>query len=249
MKVQNILFCSFNIMQKENHINRQIVQTADGSNSLYLPDLHEHYHSVHGAIQESKHVFIHEGFMKAAKGGGRLTILEVGLGTGLNCLLTHIYANLLGVQVHYTAIEPFPLLAQEYTSINHPALLPGEDNNQLFTLMHECDVHRDVLLRPGFCLLKISETLQDVTLPPEHYHLVYFDAFGPQVQPELWGHDVFEKMAASMVTGGMLVTYSARGSVKRALKASGFTLEHPAGPPGKREMTRATKIAVDLNRL
>jgi tRNA U34 5-methylaminomethyl-2-thiouridine-forming methyltransferase MnmC len=235
-------------MQKRNHINREIVQTADGSSILFLPDLHEHYHSIHGAIQESKHVFIHEGFIKAAKADGRLSVLEVGLGTGLNCLLTHIYANLLGMQVHYTAIEPYPLLEEEYRKINHPALLPGEGNSHIFSQIHECDAGVEVLLRPGFWLLKINQTFQEVILPPGQFNLVYFDAFGPQVQPELWGQDVFEKMATSMVTGGMLVTYSARGSVKRALKASGFTLEHPAGPPGKRQMTRATKETGDNER-
>lgn len=235
-------------MQKRNHINREIVQTADGSSSLFLPGLQEHYHSVHGAIQESKHVFIHEGFIKAAKADGRLAVLEVGLGTGLNCLLTHIYANLLGVQVHYTAIEPYPLLEEEYRQINHPALLPGEGNSHIFSQIHECDAGIDVLLRPGFFLLKINQTLHEVNLPPGQFNLVYFDAFGPQVQPELWGQDVFEKMAASMITGGVLVTYSARGSVKRAMKASGFSLEHPAGPPGKRQMTRATKETGDNDR-
>ncbi len=224
-----------------NPFTRQIVQTADGSSSIFLPELNEHYHSVHGAMQESECVFIQQGYDSLAKQFAQLHILEVGLGTGLNCLLTLKRSILWKNNVHYTAIEPYPLSTEEWGSLNYPHVISGQHTNESFSLIHNSEFGKEIALTSNFKLIKYHDTIQAVDLPDEMYHLVYFDAFGPQVQPELWTLDVFEKVARSMQTGGVLVTYSAKGSVKRALKACGFVLEHPAGPPGKREMTRAVK--------
>ena len=225
----------------KNKFIRQIVHTQDGSSSFFLPELHEHYHSVHGAIQESEHVFIRQGFDVASKNYDQINILEVGLGTGLNCLLSLQRSIILKKNVFYTAIEPYPLSAEEWGSLNYPQMTAGEYIKDAFNSIHTLGYGMEVSLSSNLRLIKLHDTIQAVDLPDKLYHLVYFDAFGPQVQPELWSREVFEKVAQSMKTGGVLVTYSAKGSVKRALKACGFVLEHPAGPPGKREMTRAVK--------
>ncbi len=168
-------------------------------------------------------------------------ILEVGMGTGLNCLLTLKRSQILKKQVHYTAIEPFPLAKDEWGMLNYPEKIGGDGINDIFGLLHACCYGQDVRLSPGFTLRKWQQSIEIVSLPDATYDLVYFDAFGPQVQPELWTEQVFKKVSQSLKAGGLLVTYSAKGSVKRALKACSFVLEHPRGAPGKREMTRATK--------
>lgn len=226
-------------MKKQYH--RQIVQTGDGSSGIFLPGLNEHYHSVHGALQESVHVFIREGFEKLAARPGRVDILEVGLGTGLNCLLTALKAMTDNRIFLYTALEPYPLTRSEYTRLNYPLLLKTEEAAGIFNRIHACRFGHVVSLWDGFGFMKHRQTIQEADLPAGIYRLVYYDAFGPQVAPEMWHQELFEKIYASMADGGVLVTYCARGSVKRALKASGFKLEHPAGPPGKREITRGVK--------
>ena len=224
---------------EKNILNRQIVQTADGSSSLFLPDLNEHYHSVHGAMQESAHVFIAEGLARKADELQNVAVLEVGLGTGLNCLLTFAFARKKGIGIHYTAIEPYPLTAEEYARINHPRMVVFDGIDDLFHMIHTGYFGIDLHFGESFVLNKVKSRVEDVVLADNSFDLVYFDAFGPQVQPGCWQQEIFEKIGRSMKRGGMLVTYSARGSVKRALKGAGFVLEHPPGPPGKREMTRA----------
>lgn len=226
----------------KNPFPRQIVQTEDGSSSIFLPDLNEHYHSVHGAIQESEHVFIRHGFDLVCEKSDQIKLLEVGLGTGLNCLLTLRASMRLEKMVSYTGLEPYPLSQEEWESLNYPQVINGIDIMEPYRMLHTSEYGMDVKLSSRFTLNKLEQTIEAVDLPDDCYHLVYFDAFGPQVQPELWNVEVFEKVAQSMRAGGVLVTYSAKGIVKRALKACGFMLEHPAGPPGKREMTRAVKV-------
>ncbi len=225
----------------KNQFVRQIVHTEDGSSSIFLPELNEHYHSVHGAIQESEHVFIKEGFNLASKKGYQIRILEVGMGAGLNCLLTLRQSLILERQVHYTTIEPFPLAKDEWGMLNYPEKIGGDGISEAFCLLHTCDYGQEVRLSPGFILCKWQQPIEMVSLPYATYDLVYFDAFGPQVQPELWTEQVFKKVSRSVKKGGLLVTFSAKSKVKRVLKDCGFVLEHPKGPPGKREMTRAKK--------
>jgi tRNA U34 5-methylaminomethyl-2-thiouridine-forming methyltransferase MnmC len=224
-------------------LTRQIVHTEDGSSSIFLPELNEHYHSFHGAIQESKYVFINQGFDLALNSFDQLNVFEVGLGTGLNCLLTLQRSIILNKNVLYTAIEPYPLSDEEWGSLNYPQMITGQNLKEVFSLIHNSEFGIEVNLSVNFKMIKLQQTLQTVALPEDIFHLVYFDAFCPQVQPELWSKEIFEKIAQSMKIGGLLVTYSAKGIVKRALKECGFVLEHPAGPPGKREMTRALKVS------
>ncbi len=206
-----------------------------------MSGLQEHYHSVHGALQESRHVFIDQGLALASERKNALSILEVGFGTGLNCLLTVGYLQKRGMQVRYEALEPFPLTREEVAMINHAEIMGDGLLQVVLNKMHDAPFETDMELAPGFLLRKMNMTIQEARLPSRRFDLVYFDAFGPQVQPECWDEDVFRNMADAMVPGAILVTYSARGSVKRALRACGFVLEHPPGPPGKWEMTRAIK--------
>ncbi len=226
----------------KKHYHRQIVQTEDGSMSLFLPEMQEHYHSVHGAIQESLHVFISEGFEKVASRSKLLSVLEVGLGTGLNCLLTAIQAKKHQLSVSYTALEPFPLIQEEYSLLNYHQMIEEEGVASLINDIHVCEFETVHWLTPSFSFRKLRQTVQDVILPESSYNLIYYDAFGPQVEPDMWEPDIFQKMFACLKNEGVLVTYCARGSVKRTLKACGFVLEHPKGPPGKREITRGGKV-------
>ncbi len=222
--------------------NRKLIQTADGSHTLFLPELNEHYHSVHGALPESLHVFIREGLdlvlqNKKVEAG----ILEVGLGTGLNALLTLMRSADAGCRISYLALEPYPLTPKEVELLNFFDLMPGSIPRDAFMRMHEMPFHHKETIHPGFSFEKWPYSLHEAPLPAEAFDLVYFDAFGPQVQPELWTEGAFSSVYASMKKEGVLTTYSAKGSVKRALKACGFCLDHPSGPKGKREMTRAVK--------
>lgn len=224
-----------------DHLGRRVVVTADGSTTLYLPSLREHYHSVHGAQQESAHVFIAQGLKHAWEGLDRICILEVGLGTGLNCLLTLDEALKSNTQVQYVALEPHPLQSHEYRQLHFPFMEGRPPLRQAFMQLHQGPFGERLALAPGFLLEKMPEGLLEARLPDQVFHLVYFDAFAPQVQPGMWTPECFEKVFAAMKPGGVLVTYSAKGAVKRAMRTAGFVLQHPPGPPGKREMTRATK--------
>ena len=226
-----------------NFYNRRLIQTADGSHTLFLPELNEYYHSVHGALPESLHVFIREGLdLVMQKKTAEAHILEVGLGTGLNALLTLMRSAGTGCSISYLALEPYPLTRGEVDSLNFYELMKEKMPEKAFRRIHEIPFSKRETIAPGFEFEKWLNKVHEAPLPVEAFNLVYFDAFGPQVQPELWTEGVFARVFAAMKKGGVLTTYSAKGSVKRALKASGFCLEHPAGPKGKREMTRAFKL-------
>ncbi|MBL7889407.1 MAG: tRNA (5-methylaminomethyl-2-thiouridine)(34)-methyltransferase MnmD [Bacteroidia bacterium] len=216
----------------------EIIQTADGSHSLYLKELDEHYHSVHGAIQEGIHVFINAGLQACNK--EKISILEIGLGTGLNALLTLMEVERFNKQVHYTAIEAFPLEEQLINQLNYVQVLNAGTLREQFERMHTSAWGEEQPLNNKFTLLKLKGQLQ-TTVFPATYDLIYFDAFGPRVQPEMWTEEIFSKMFTVLAPGGMLVTYCAKGEVKRTLKKVGFVVETLPGPPGKREMVRARK--------
>ncbi len=222
-------------------MQREIVFTADGSHTVSIPEMNVTYHSVHGAIQESKHVFIEAG-LKYASGRftrpGVLRILEVGLGTGLNALLTLIEAENNQYPIHYTAIEPFPLSAEEIASLNYCEQLNRNDLQYTFIKLHMCEWEKDIVLTSYFTIHKTNQSLlQFVTT--ERYDLVYFDAFAPGAQPELWTKEIFKTLYQLLSPGGVLVTYCSKGDVRRAMQDAGFSIEKLAGPPGKREMIRA----------
>ena len=224
-------------------MQRKIILTADGSHTVTIPEMNVTYHSVHGAIQESRHVFIEAGLKYAS---GRFTrpdalhILEIGLGTGLNALLSLIESENKQLQIHYTAIEPFPLSAEEIASLNYCQQLDRNDLQDMFAKLHTCELEKETALASYFTVHKTTQSLLQFTTI-ERYDLVYFDAFAPSAQPELWTNDVFENLNQLLLPGGILVTYCSKGDVRRAMLAAGFTIEKLAGPPGKREMIRAIK--------
>ncbi len=218
----------------------ELVVTGDGSHTLFVPALKEHYHSIFGAIRESRHIFIDSGLLYFPDHSA-LTILETGFGTGLNVLLTSMEANNHNIKVNYIAVEPYPLEAAIYLQLNYPYKLGLQESLHLFKAIHAAPFKKTTSITQGFSLTKIKGKLEDIVLSAKSIDLVYFDAFSPEVQPELWTDKIFRKVFAAMKPGGILVTYSAKGSVRRALMNTGFQVEKLPGPPGKREITRAIK--------
>lgn len=216
--------------------------TGDGSHTLYVPELGEHYHSVFGAIAESRHIFLDAGFKHINRPFETIEILEIGLGTGLNALLTFIESEAGRCQVKYTTIELNPLKEDIYSLLNYADLLNYRDSWKIFSLLHQSAWNEPVHLTSFFSFYKIKASLQDYQPEKEAFDLVYFDAFGPDVQPEMWTKEVFDKMAFGLKKHGVLVTYSTKGTVKRNLSGAGFSLEKLPGPRGKREILRAIKI-------
>lgn len=215
-----------------------IVTTEDGSHTLYVPDLDEHYHSVHGAISESDHIFIKSGLN--CSDADPVSIFEVGFGTGLNALLTCIEASAGRRKIHYTSVEKYPLDEAMVRSLNY-AVLTGNEGRNWFELIHSCDWDRPVEITENFILHKIHG---DIVMEGIGglYDLIYFDAFGPGKQPEMWTTEIFRKISGITRPGGILVTYSVKGDVKRALRANKFAVSLLPGPAGKRHILRAVKI-------
>jgi tRNA U34 5-methylaminomethyl-2-thiouridine-forming methyltransferase MnmC len=221
-------------------MNPELILTGDGSHTLYVPQLNEHYHSTFGAIQESRHIFIEAGLKQTFPVQSPLRILEVGFGTGLNAFLSLLEAGKSGKIIHYTSIEPFPLNPEITILLNYPELL-STAKTSLFKKMHDAEWNREIKVTGQFTLIKVLQYLQKIKLERNYFDLVYFDAFGPEVQPDLWTEEIFRKIFLSLKKGGILMTYSAKGSVRRALKNSGFSVEKLPGPAGKREITKAIK--------
>jgi tRNA U34 5-methylaminomethyl-2-thiouridine-forming methyltransferase MnmC len=219
-------------------VNRELRITEDGSHTIYLRDLDEPYHSIHGSIQESMHVFINQGFNLV--GRSPIRILEIGLGTGLNILLTLAESEKRRVEVSYHAVEKYPLVPREFKSLNFEQFIPDVASGSLMAI-HERPWGQDIMLSGNFTLFKELADIRDM-IPNKTFDLVYFDAFAPDKQPELWNENVFRKVAGCMKPGAILVTYAAKGSVRRTMKACGFLVEKVPGPPGKREMIRARRI-------
>jgi tRNA U34 5-methylaminomethyl-2-thiouridine-forming methyltransferase MnmC len=214
--------------------------TGDGSHTLFVPELKEHYHSTFGAIRESEFVFIRSGFDQVDRMVSPVRILEMGFGTGLNAFLTFLRAEKSSGKVEYTAVEKFPLPKETVTQLNFPGILTSGDE-RVFAALHDSDWGKMVNISRDFSIHKIKEDLTQVSFEPDHFGLVYFDAFGPEIQPELWTEKVFQKIAFAMKQEGILVTYSSKGSVRRAMKIAGLHVEKIPGPPGKREICRAIK--------
>ncbi|CAN5914803.1 tRNA (5-methylaminomethyl-2-thiouridine)(34)-methyltransferase MnmD [soil metagenome] len=219
----------------------EVRQTKDGSSTLYVPELNEHYHSVHGALQESMHVFIQAGLGYFLPRREELRVLEVGFGTGLNALLTLQQALLHQTPVLYDSLEKYPLAPAVIKELHFEKFILNPELLDFHGQLHAVPWNEQVPVTPFFSLRKIETDLQQHVFPEAYYHLVYFDAFAPEKQPELWTEEVFAQLFAGLQPDGVLVSYCAKGSFKRSLKAAGFAVEALPGPPGKREMTRAHK--------
>jgi len=216
----------------------QLVITADGSHTIYVPELNEHYHSIHGAIQESELIFIKYGFEFCK--ADPVNIFEVGLGTGLNVLLTAMKSLFEARVVNYTAIEKYPLTEQVINTLNYYKFA-GKGAKYLFKKIHSCPWNVNVNICKNFNFKKINGDMVDYVIEGK-YDLIYFDAFGPDKQPELWTGNIFSKLSSASNRNSIIVTYSAKGEVKRNLKACKFNVSFLPGPPGKREIIRAIKI-------
>lgn len=224
-------------------MKREIIKTADGSSTIFLPDWNEHYHSKHGALQEALHVFIKTGFHHYLQNyhPKQLSILEIGFGTGLNALLTFFEAESSKVKVDYAGVEAYPVSAEELSALDYAEVVPKRNASEVFQKLHETGWEKWSEISSFFSLCKEKKFFSEISAKDE-YDLIYFDAFGPRVQPELWSEKVFRNMYSSLREKGVLVTYSAKGDVRRAMEAAGFVVERLPGPPGKREMLRASKI-------
>ena len=223
-------------------LGRNIVVTADGSTTIGIPSWNEHYHSTHGAVNEAMHVFIQNGlshWKSQNPNDVRCNILEIGFGTGLNAWLTFLNNVDSNLTVFYYGIEAFPVQIELIEALNYTQLAESSKAN-IFRSMHLNEWNVPLSLSPNFSLTKIQSTFEAVKAK-DAYDLIYYDAFGARVQPELWTVQMFQKMQNALKPGGVLVTYCAKGSVRRALLDVGLEVERLIGPPGKREMLRASK--------
>lgn len=217
-------------------MKREVVITADGSPTVEIPSMGVTYHSRHGAITESLHVFIDAGLKYwNEQNRGECSILEMGFGTGLNALLTLMEAEKLQRRILYTAIEPFPLEEEIVHQLNY---IPERKNT--FLPLHSCEWEKEIAMSPFFTFKKCNTSLTAFS-SPQNFDVIYYDAFAPNAQPELWTQEIFEKLYRMLAPAGLLVTYCSKGEVQRAMKSVGFKVEKLAGPPGKREMLRGRR--------
>ncbi|APS39015.1 MULTISPECIES: tRNA (5-methylaminomethyl-2-thiouridine)(34)-methyltransferase MnmD [Salegentibacter] len=223
-------------------MERKIIKTGDGSVTIHLSEWDEQYHSKHGAIQEARHVFIKMGleYWVELNKKKNPAILEIGFGTGLNAFITFLEAQKLQLKIDYTGVEAYPVSTSEIKALNYAEMLSAENQIETFRSMHEIPWNKKVDISENFQLEKQQQRFEEIE-DINQYNLVFFDAFGARVQPELWTEDIFSRMFAAMKNNSVLVTYSAKGSVRRAMQTAGFIVERLPGPPGKREMLRALK--------
>ncbi len=222
----------------------QLITTGDGSHSLLNTELNETYHSVHGAVRESLHVFIKNGieFYIQINQPEQLNILEIGFGTGLNTLLTLKHTQDSKTNINYTSIEAFPISLEIANQLSYPSDILLPNSVALFQTLHKAVWNEPVSILPNFVLKKWQTVLQEIDLEKNKFDLIYFDAFAPNKQPEMWEISILKKVVDSLTDNGIFVTYCAKGQLKRDLKSLGLVVESLAGPPGKREMIRATKV-------
>lgn len=223
-------------------MKRSIITTSDGSKTIQIEGWNEQYHSIHGALQEAKHVYINAGlktFLERQSKQNALTILEIGFGTGLNALLTALESLNISQEICYHGIEAYPVEAEELQALGYHTLI-GSDPS-IFQNIHNCSWHETHKILPHFSIVKRQAFFSDIA-EVNAFDVIYFDAFGPRVQPNLWIESIFKKMYEALRPNGLLVTYCAKGSVRRCMQAVGFEVERLPGPPGKREMLRAIKL-------
>ena len=224
-------------------MKREIKTTNDGSKTLYINELNENYHSHHGGLQEAEHVFINNGLK--ILNDYEIRILELGLGTGLNVLVTidEFLKTDKNHVIHYFSLEKYPIIESEIEELNYGALFNNEEIIKFYQKIHDCEWNVAIELLPNFYFTKFKcdfFELKDLALPK--INLVYFDCFGARVQPDLWEKPMFEMVAEKMEIEGLLTTYSSKGSVRRILQELNFKVEKKTGPPGKREMINAYKM-------
>lgn len=226
------------MQDKLNEIHRELQMTADGSYTLFMPEMNEHYHSVNGAVQESRHVFIEAGLHHVLR--KKVTILEIGFGTGLNAFLTLLDSVTTETEVYYYSFELYPLSLDIIDALNYGEII-SRNKKDAFRALHIANWNQPVKITENFTLHKIQGDSNREKLP-EGIDLAYFDAFAPDKQPEMWNQEIFNKLFACMNAEAVLTTYCAKGVVRRMMKEAGYTVERIPGPPGKREMLRATKL-------
>lgn len=224
---------------------RTIIETTDdGSHTLYVPEMDEHYHSTHGAVQESMHVYIDAGFRHCNK--AEINLLEIGFGTGLNAFLALLEAEKLQKKIHYTTLELYPVSVSNAASLNFSEIIDPTQRVS-FEKLHTAAWEEWVQISPLFWLKKMKMDLRDlpVTPPEEKVDLIFYDAFAPEKQPEMWRQEIFNGLFSCSRDNAILTTYCAKGAVRRMLQSAGFTVERLPGPPGKREILRARKDVHD----
>ena len=214
-------------------MRREIIKTLDGSTTIHLPDWDECYHSKNGAIQEAYHVFIKNGLSLVEE--KKISILEIGFGTGLNAFITLLEAQNNNLNIDYIGVEAYPVVKEEAIEMNYLQELKAEEFEAEYKKMHDCSWEEKHIFNSNFSLTKRKQFFQDIQ-DKNTFDLIYFDAFGYRVQPELWSTEIFKNMFESLKDNGILVTYAARGVVKRSMQEVGFIVKKVAGPPGKREM-------------
>ncbi len=222
-------------------MKREFLITGDGSVTIHIPEWNEQYHSKHGAIAEAVHVFISAGLTHwmSENDSKEVSILEIGFGTGLNAFLTSLESSKKDLQINYSGIEAYPISEEEIAHLNYAAMLDASE--ETFLKLHQVSWESASQINRNFTLTKRKQFISEIK-DSDGYNIIFFDAFGARVQPELWTEAVFKLMFDALKPKGVLVTYSAKGSVRRAMMAVGFVVERLPGPPGKREMLRATKV-------
>lgn len=221
----------------------EIFETADGSHSILSDQFGVTYHSKHGAVQEAQHVFINAALRMKATIQNNISILEIGFGTGLNALMTCLEAKKRNLNIQYVTVEAYPISLETVQSLNYGAVLPHLDATDFFTKIHEADWEIPTMITDNFTITKVKKRFEDLTYQNQ-FDIIYFDAFAPNSQPELWTKEFMQIMYNSLLPKGILTTYCAKGQVKRNMKAIGFLVEKLPGPPGKREMTRACRSEI-----
>lgn len=221
-------------------MKRELRETADGSMTIYLPEMDEHYHSYHGALQEAKHVFIENGIQRFPK-KDTITVFELGLGTGLNALLTAIWAERNLQKVAYFGLEAFPVETEMNFAMKYDSLITDYQSNDLFSKIVLAPWEAKTEISAYFQLCKCQSKIQSLLID-QKFDIIYFDAFGPRAQEEMWGFEILQKTTSMLNPDGLFVTYCAKGQLKRDLKTLGLKVETLPGPPGKREMTIAWNI-------
>ena len=224
--------------QSSTKADYYLIITEDGSHTLFVPAIDECYHSTHGAVQESKHIFIEAALKKCAK--TEIRVLEIGFGTGLNAFLTMIEAERSDKKIHYTSLEKYPVEVRKALHLNYPEVVLDGNRNS-FELMHASVWGMEVQIDSNFWLTKIEADFTQFHFN-EMFDVVYFDAFSPEKQPEMWSQELFGKIFIQCNPGAVLTTYCAKGVVRRAMQSAGFQVERLPGPPGKRQILRGTKI-------
>ena len=222
-------------------MKRQVIQTADGSKTLFVPEMNEQYHSVNGALTESDYVFLKQGYLHHPSPSP--VVFEVGFGTGLNALVTALKAEEQKRSTTFISIEKYPISTAEIENLDYGKII-SDKAVDLFQKLHAADWNKEVKISEYFTLHKVEADLTKLAIKNlGPFDVIYFDAFAPDKQPQLWQAEIFDRIFEASKIGAIFVTYSAKGSIRRQLISSGFSIERLSGPPGKRQMLRGVRLA------